>query len=152
MSDIAERMRNRIIETYAGHGQVAELPDDECVEAADEITRLRADLAAACEEIGLLSEHRNMMRTERDKARADLATARVFAAKQGGENEELQEELDKARTNLATARAALRFYANPFELTDIHGDDVRVPDFYSELNFGETAEKTLAAIKGTKDD
>jgi hypothetical protein len=40
-------------------------------------------------------------------------------------------------------RAALRFYAEPYKYTDIHGDDVQVPDFYSETDFGETARLTL---------
>jgi hypothetical protein len=40
-------------------------------------------------------------------------------------------------------RAALRFYAEPYKYTDIHGDDVQVPDFYSETDFGETARLAL---------
>ena len=40
-------------------------------------------------------------------------------------------------------RAALRFYAEPYKYTDIHGDDIQVPDFYSETDFGETARLAL---------
>ena len=43
--------------------------------------------------------------------------------------------------------AALRFYADPFKYTDIHGDDVQVPDFYSETDFGETARVALEGGK-----
>ena len=50
---------------------------------------------------------------------------------------------------IAELEAALRFYADPFKYTDIHGDDVQVPDFYSETDFGETAR---AALEGKKDD
>jgi hypothetical protein len=44
---------------------------------------------------------------------------------------------------IAELEAALRFYADPFKYTDIHGDDVQVPDFYSETDFGETARAAL---------
>ena len=54
--------------------------------------------------------------------------------------------IERQREALRVARAAMLFYANPFERTDMHGDDVRVPDFYGELNFGETAEEAHAAI------
>lgn len=54
--------------------------------------------------------------------------------------------IERQREALRVARAAMLFYANPFERTDLRGDDVRVPDFYGELNFGETAEDALAAI------
>ena len=50
---------------------------------------------------------------------------------------------------VAELEGALRFYADPFKYTDIHGDDVRVPHFYSETDFGETAR---AALIGGKDE
>lgn len=42
-------------------------------------------------------------------------------------------------------RAALEFYANPFAWKLVHdpGDVVRVPDFYSELDFGDRAASAL---------
>lgn len=49
-----------------------------------------------------------------------------------------------AAAEIERLRAALRFYAEPWKYTDCHGDDVRVPDFYSELDFGETARAALA--------
>lgn len=43
-------------------------------------------------------------------------------------------------------RAALEFYRNPFAWKKLHDphDDVRVPDFYSETSFGDTAAEALA--------
>ena len=51
--------------------------------------------------------------------------------------------LTHAMKNIEKLEAALRFYAEPWKYTDYHGDDVQVPDFYSELDFGETARKAL---------
>jgi hypothetical protein len=53
------------------------------------------------------------------------------------------------QARVAELEGALRFYADPFKYTDIHGDDVRVPHFYSETDFGETAR---AALEGKKDE
>lgn len=50
-----------------------------------------------------------------------------------------------AADEIERLRAALRFYAEPWKYTDCHGDDVHVPDFYSELDFGETARVALRA-------
>ena len=50
-------------------------------------------------------------------------------------------------SRIAELEAALRFYANPFKYTDIHGDDVRVPHFYDETDFGETARIALGLDK-----
>ena len=50
----------------------------------------------------------------------------------------------EAAARIAKLEAALRFYADPSKYTDIHGDDVQVPDFYSETDFGETARAALA--------
>ena len=44
----------------------------------------------------------------------------------------------EAADEIERLRAALRFYAEP------HGDGVQIPDFYSELDFGETARAALA--------
>lgn len=43
-------------------------------------------------------------------------------------------------------RVALEFYRDPFTWKKKHdpGDDVQVPDFYSETSFGDTAEVALA--------
>ena len=57
-------------------------------------------------------------------------------------------EITRLRARVAELEGALRFYADPFKYTDIHGDDVRVPHFYSETNFGETAR---FALEGGKD-
>ena len=58
-------------------------------------------------------------------------------------------EIARLRVRVAELEGALRFYADPFKYTDIHGDDVRVPHFYSETDFGETAR---VALEGKKDD
>lgn len=43
------------------------------------------------------------------------------------------------------------FYANPFNRIDYEGDIVRVPDFYSELCFGERAAYLLKAIRARRE-
>lgn len=58
-------------------------------------------------------------------------------------------EIEELEDRISALEAALRFYADPSKYTDIHGDDVQVPDFYSETDFGETARVVLA---GGKDD
>lgn len=59
---LVEELRNRIVETYGGHGTVLESPDDLCVRAADEIERLEAECfklsAGVCEYRGG-NEHGN---------------------------------------------------------------------------------------------
>lgn len=52
-------------------------------------------------------------------------------------------EIAALQKRVAEMEGALRFYADPFKYTDIHGDDVRVPHFYSETDFGETARVAL---------
>jgi len=51
----------------------------------------------------------------------------------------------RMRARIAELEATLRFYADPQKFTDCNGDDVQVPDFYDELDFGATAR---AALKG----
>lgn len=53
------------------------------------------------------------------------------------------DEASALQKRVAELEGALRFYADPFKYTDIHGDDVRVPHFYSETDFGETARAAL---------
>lgn len=53
------------------------------------------------------------------------------------------DEATALQKRVAKLEGALRFYADPFKYTDIHGDDVRVPHFYSETDFGETARVAL---------
>jgi predicted enzyme related to lactoylglutathione lyase len=45
----------------------------------------------------------------------------------------------------ARLRAALQFYADPFDWKKKHDrdDDMRIPDFYSEMCFGDTAREAL---------
>ena len=57
-------------------------------------------------------------------------------------------QIERLRAENERLRAALRFYADPWKYTDCHGDDVQVPDFYSELDFGETARAALNESKG----
>lgn len=46
------------------------------------------------------------------------------------------------------AARALTFYADPFAWKAAHdpGDDISVPDFYSETSFGDTAVEALSVI------
>ncbi len=48
-----------------------------------------------------------------------------------------------AAKRILILEAALRFYLDPGQYTDCYGEDVQVPDFYSELDFGETARRAL---------
>lgn len=57
------------------------------------------------------------------------------------------DETTALQARVAELEGALRFYADPFKYTDIHGDDVRVPHFYSETDFGETARIALGLDK-----
>ena len=43
------------------------------------------------------------------------------------------------------AEEALEFYADPFNHKDENGDDIAVPDFYDELDFGDVAKNALSA-------
>lgn len=45
MSDIVARMRCRTLMWNRGNGDVCDVPDEDCLEAADEIERLRAENA-----------------------------------------------------------------------------------------------------------
>ncbi len=47
-----------------------------------------------------------------------------------------------------TLAEALAFYADPSKAKDEYGDPVRIPDFYNELDFGETARAALAEGRG----
>jgi len=44
MTDIVEKLRRRREMINRGHGDVQDIPDEDCMEAADEIERLRAAL------------------------------------------------------------------------------------------------------------
>ena len=59
------------------------------------------------------------------------------------------DRIEALQKRVAELEGALRFYADPFKYTDIHGDDVRVPHFYSETDFGETAR---VALEGKEDE
>jgi hypothetical protein len=72
--------------------------------------------------------------------------ARVIAERHAQYYRMIEERAEAAEARIAALEGALRFYAEPWKYTDCHGDDVRVPDFYSELDFGETAREALAAI------
>lgn len=51
-----------------------------------------------------------------------------------------------AEEEVGRLREVLEFYADPYEQLDQHGYPVPVPDFYSELDFGERA---VEALKGS---
>ena len=48
--------------------------------------------------------------------------------------------------DIETLREALQFYADP-PTEDENGEELRIPDFYSELNFGDFARKALAVLE-----
>lgn len=43
MNELIIRLRNRVIECYAGHGVVMETPDEDCFEAAEALETLSAE-------------------------------------------------------------------------------------------------------------
>jgi hypothetical protein len=71
-----------------------------------------------------------------DRLTPDDKTAIVAALRAGTDRALLPSEV----------RTALEFYADPFAWKKEHDpeNDVQVPDFYSEINFGDTAEAALA--------
>jgi len=64
----------------------------------------------------------------------------------------LSARAEAAEARAETARAALEFYAAPWDCTDEQGEPVRVPDFYSELDFEGVAIAALAKLKEAKVD
>lgn len=54
-------------------------------------------------------------------------------------------ERNEAADEIERLRAALEFYRDPVAWKKLHdpNDDVRVPDFYRETSFGDTAEGAL---------
>lgn len=66
MNDIVARMRCRTIMVHRGHGDVSDIPDDECIEAADAIEQRDAIIAR--------------LKQERDDARAEAYDLKYAAA------------------------------------------------------------------------
>ena len=64
--DIVERLRNRMTVDFDAEGEIQDVPDKECIEAADEIERLREErnrlrkalqeIADSCEGWGQFAE------------------------------------------------------------------------------------------------
>ena len=59
------------------------------------------------------------------------------------ERKEAEARAEAAEAESVRLMEALEFYANPYGRRDEYGDPVRVPDFYSELEFGALAKETL---------
>lgn len=60
--------------------------------------------------------------------------------------QQLRAALAAREAEVAGLRAALEFYANPFgRYLDPSGDRISVPDFYAEMEFGDTARVALEA-------
>lgn len=55
----------------------------------------------------------------------------------------LVEERDRLKARITVLEEALQFYASPWNRRDEHGDLIPIPDFYSELEFGERASTAL---------
>jgi hypothetical protein len=53
-----------------------------------------------------------------------------------------QDAIDMAK-RVTELEAVLDFYADPFGRKDLSGEPIRVPDFYSEMDFGWRAEEIL---------
>lgn len=50
-----------------------------------------------------------------------------------------------AADRITALEEALRFYADPYSAKDEIGEPILVPDFYGELDFGDTARRALGA-------
>lgn len=61
------------------------------------------------------------------------------------EKDNLKAELSRLRAALGVAVEALDFYSYPW------GEGDRVPDFYSEMNFGDRAHDALSAIRSAQE-
>lgn len=48
-------------------------------------------------------------------------------------------------TRVEKLQAALAFYANPFNRRDENGEEIGVPDYYDEMEFGERAREALSS-------
>lgn len=57
-----------------------------------------------------------------------------------------KEQSDSLRAKLERVKEALLFYADPFGVKDEHGEEVSVPDFYSEMEFGDRARAILSEL------
>ena len=55
-------------------------------------------------------------------------------------------DVRRLASSLARVRACLVYYADPFSQRDEDGSKISVPDFYSELCFGEYAANVLATL------
>lgn len=87
----------------------------------------------------------------RNSTAAALAEAQKTADEIYEDRGRVINELARAKANLSAQEAenrrlreALEFYADPFNRKDDAGDPIAVPDFYSELNFGDRASKALS--------
>lgn len=60
---------------------------------------------------------------------------------------DLDHENRQLKAEIGRLRAALELYADPFAWKRKHDpdDEVRVPDFYSETDFGDTAKVALSS-------
>lgn len=85
---------------------------------------------------------------QRDEARAQLAAAEAKTTILLHSEVYHKDRADTAESRLKIAREALEFYADPFAWKKLHDpeDDIRVPDFYSETSFGDTAIEAILSL------
>jgi hypothetical protein len=81
MTDIVERLRSRREMVDMGHGNVIDVPDEDCVEAANEIERLNAARRVDGQRMVRMADEYEARQNEVDQLRIELELwkARAYA-------------------------------------------------------------------------
>jgi len=109
-----------------------------CIAAAT-IRALAAERDRANKEVYGLADEREKWKARAEAAKAELTQLRTACDEWAETSQRNYQRAKAAEAKLKRARGALEFYADP------SGD---VPDFYSELDFGDRARTALDEIKG----
>jgi chromosome segregation ATPase len=148
--DRIEHRLSALVPTAIQAQEMAKEQMDRCIAAEAERDSLQArivdlteaqgrrgiELASAKETIRQHLARVAELEKERDAA---LGTADDIYAK-------LMAERDRLRAKLERAKEVLTFYADPFGVCDESGEEVRVPDFYDEMDFWDRARFVLAEL------
>lgn len=159
--DAAPLDQRDVVERLRKHAAMFHLNEDGSLcgwaapyhDAAEEIVRLRTQLREAMgREAGLRGAAQDLLDQIDDKLAGLPRTAVEEATRYTvpwGAAVKLRKALSSTPPNaVEKVVKALEFYANPFNRRDDDGDPIPVPDFYSELNFGDRASDVLKAWRG----
>lgn len=138
------RFDQTLAETCRKHTEAAEAKCDRQAKALVAMVRRALD-----------GEKRALIREEDSYERAVVAEkkckqqAKELEDEQAA-NRECWKKIYMLRGVIDDVEKALIFYADPFSAVDEHGEAVGVPDFYSELSFGDIASAALATIRAVR--